>query len=92
MTTVVQIDRGTKYDVFVSSPSIWKNRFTNKFPQAPTFYVSTPEEALVKYRQRILTSPHLMEQLPKLKGKILGYIRAENRAAALILANLADAA
>lgn len=61
-----------KCDVYIGRPSIWGNPFSHKDGTQAKFKVNTVEEAVEKYRQWLLTQPHLLKQLPSLKGKVLG--------------------
>lgn len=53
------------YDVFIARPSIWGNPFALGWAGDRTTVIN-------KYREWILTQPHLLAQLPTLKGKRLG--------------------
>jgi len=73
MTTVVNI-KTDEYDVLISRPSKWGNPYTHikdKNTQAE-FIVSSRKEAIDKYREYILNSPDLLNDLHELKGKRLG--------------------
>ena len=62
--TVVHCQKD-KYDVYIGRPSKWGNPFTIG-PDGGRI------EVIKKYRAWIKTQPHLIRELPKLKGKILG--------------------
>ena len=72
-TTVVHC-REKKYDIYIGrgEGSIWGNPFTHKEGTLAAFKVATRKEAIEKYREWILTQPHLLEKIPELKGKVLG--------------------
>ena len=57
--------RRRNYDVYIGRPSKWGNPF-HIGPDG------TRKEVIAKYREWVLTQPHLMAALPELKGKILG--------------------
>lgn len=60
------------YDVYIGRPSKWGNPFSHLKVSAAEYRVSSREEAIESYREWILTQPELLEDLPELKGKILG--------------------
>lgn len=55
-----------------AGPSIWGNPYSHKPGTLALYQVATVELAITAYRQYLLESPHLLEQLPILTGKILG--------------------
>jgi hypothetical protein len=62
------------YDVYIGRPSEWGNPYTHikdKTTKA-NFIVKTRNEAISKYREWVLSQPHLIEKLGALKGKKLG--------------------
>lgn len=61
-----------KYDVYIGRPSKWGNPFSHKEGTLAKFKVATRQEAIDKYREWILSQPHLIESLHELKGKALG--------------------
>jgi len=63
-TKVVNL-RYEPYDVFIGRGSIWGNPFRIGLH-------GTRKEVIEKYKSFILSRPEMMEQLPNLKGKILG--------------------
>jgi hypothetical protein len=64
------------YDIYVGRPSKWGNPFTHIADKktAAQFVVSSREEAVEAYRLWITEGEgkHLLEDLPELKGKVLG--------------------
>ena len=60
------------YNVYIGRPSKWGNPFSHRSGTLAEFRVSTREEAITKYRAWIIQQPRLLEQLPELRGKILG--------------------
>lgn len=54
----------SSYDVYVGRPSKWGNPFEIGKD-------GTREQVIAKYREYILSSPHLLRALPELKGKVL---------------------
>ena len=71
-TKIINIKHGDLYDVYIGRPSIWGNPFSHKLGTAAKFKVDSIEEAILKYREYVLSSQHLMEKLESLKGKTLG--------------------
>jgi len=64
MTKVVHCKK-EKYDVYIGRPSKWGNPFTHikdKSTKAE-YIVDTREDAISKYRDWILTQPHLLNSL-----------------------------
>ena len=72
MTTIVNIKHTADYDIFIGRPSQWGNPFSHLQRSSAAYKVATRAEAIERYRQWILNQPHLLQQLPSLKGKILG--------------------
>lgn len=74
MTRVVHHKKET-CDVYIGRPSKWGNPFTH-LPEVAKkdnmTLVASRKEAIQKYKEWILTQPHLLEALPELKGKVLG--------------------
>lgn len=62
------------YDVYIGRGSKWGNPFTHiKDRQtAAKYIVDSREEAIAKYKEWILTQPHLLEDLHELKNQNLG--------------------
>lgn len=80
------------YDVYIGRGSIWGNPFTH-LPLARTkaeFHVESREESILSYRRWILTQPHLLAQLPKLKGKKLGCYCSPKECHGEVLAEFAN--
>jgi len=63
-TIVVNVARD-HYDVYIGRPSKWGNPFI-------VGRDGNREECVAKYREWIVTQPHLMAEIPKLRGKRLG--------------------
>jgi len=62
-----------KFDVYVGRPSKWGNLFTHKDGTLAKFKVSSPEEAVQRYEEWLLSKPQLVEAAKiELKGKTLG--------------------
>jgi Domain of unknown function (DUF4326) len=64
------------YDTYIGRPSKWGNPFTHIADKktAAQFVVSSRDEAVEAYREWITggEGKHLLEDLPELKGKVLG--------------------
>lgn len=60
-----------KYDVYIGRPGLFGNPYSHKKGTRAKYIVDTCEEAVEKYREYILNSPHLLECLHELKGKVL---------------------
>lgn len=54
-----------RYDVYIGRPSKWRNPFAISNS-------CSREEAIVKYREWIMTQSNLLKVLPELRGKVLG--------------------
>lgn len=62
-----------KFDVYVGRPSKWGNLFTHKNGTLAKYKVASPQEAVQKYEEWLMTQPELIEAAKKeLKGKTLG--------------------
>jgi Domain of unknown function (DUF4326) len=62
-----------EYDVYIGRPSKWGNPFSHLENSAALFKTGTREEAIQKYKEWILSSPKLVEEVRReLKGKVLG--------------------
>ncbi len=78
-TKVINIKHGHDYDVYIGRGrcpktgefSIWGNPYSH-IPGCGKYKVDNVNEAIEKYREYVLNNNYLMEQLPNLKGKILG--------------------
>lgn len=64
MTSVVHCKK-SKYDIYIGRPSKWGNPYEIGKD-------GTREEVIAKYEQYLLSSPHLLNSLHELHGKILG--------------------
>lgn len=62
------------FDVYIGrgNGSIWGNPFTHKDGTIAQYKCETVAEAIEKYKEWLLTQDHLMQQIPSLKGKVLG--------------------
>jgi hypothetical protein len=82
-TTVVNKARGEAYDVYIGRPSKWGNP-----------YVIGPhgsrEEVIAKCRAWIANRPHLLADLPSLRGKRLGCFCSPLPCHGDVLAEMAD--
>lgn len=70
-TTVVNKHHKIPYDVYIGRGSIWGNPFSHLDNTKAQFKVSSREEAVEKYREWILTQPHLLNRLHEIEGKVL---------------------
>lgn len=84
MTTRVVHWRKEACDVRIDRPSIWGN----PFKIGPD---GTRSQVIAKYRDWILTQPHLLARLPELRGKVLGCWCSPQMCHGDVLAELADA-
>ena len=64
-TTKVVHCKKEKYDVYIGRPSKWENPFVIGID-------GDREEVISKYEAYIMSRPDLLNQLPKLEGKVLG--------------------
>lgn len=64
LTSVVHCKKEV-FDIYIARPSKWGNPFVIGRD-------GTREEVIQKYKNWILTQPHLLKELTELKGKILG--------------------
>lgn len=76
--------KNQKCDVYVGRPSIWGNPYVIGTH-------GTRKEVIRMYRQHILSTPHLLQQIPTLKGKTLGCHCAPKACHADVLSELANA-
>jgi hypothetical protein len=83
-TTVVNIKRGDRYDVYCGRPSIWGNPFVLGRD-------GNRAAVIVKHARWIQTQPQLLARLSELKGKRLGCYCAPAPCHCDTLAGLADA-
>lgn len=60
------------FDVYIGRPSDWGNPFTHKEGTLAKYKTYTPQEAVAKFKEYLLSNPELMKRLPELKGKVLG--------------------
>jgi hypothetical protein len=61
------------FDVYIGRPSVWGNPFSHKQGTLAEFKVSTAQEAVARYREWIISQPHLLGRARKeLRGKVLG--------------------
>jgi len=73
----------SKYDVYIGRPSKWGNPFEIGRD-------GDRETVIQKYREWILTQPHLMAALPELRGKTLGCWCAPKACHGDVLVSLAN--
>ena len=65
MTTRIVHCKKESYDIYIGRPSKWGNPFQIGKD-------GTPEEAIEKFRNWIITQPNLLKDLHEIKGKTLG--------------------
>jgi hypothetical protein len=80
---VVHCKRST-HDVYIGRPSKWGNPFEIGKD-------GDRETVIQKYREWILTQPHLLSALPELRGKVLGCWCAPKACHGDVLVSLANA-
>lgn len=71
-TKVVNKYHNVPYDVYIGRGSKWGNPFSHLPNTKAQYQVKTRKEAIEKYREWIMTQPHLLSSLHELKGKTLG--------------------
>lgn len=89
-TTVVNKHHNVPYDIYIGRGSIWGNPFSHIFSTKTVTMVKTREEAVERYREWILTQPHLMKKVHKLKGKTLACYCKPKCCHGDVLAEMAD--
>ena len=57
--------------VYVGRPSKWGNPFSHLPKSIARYRVKTRDESITAYRHMLLNAPHLLKDLPELKGKDL---------------------
>jgi hypothetical protein len=72
VTTVVNMHRGERYDVYIGRPSKWGNPYSHLPSTLARFRVGTRQEAIDRYSAMILDRPDLLDALHELKGRVLG--------------------
>ena len=82
-TTRVVHCKKEAFDVYIGRPSVWGNPFEIGRD-------GIREEVIQKYRCWITQQPGLMEQLPMLRGKVLGCWCSPKGCHGDVLAELAD--
>lgn len=82
MTKVVHCKR-EPYDVYIGRPGKWGNPFVDGKD-------GTRLQVIDKYRNWVRTQPHLMKEIPSLKGKTLGCWCHPKPCHGDVLAELAD--
>jgi hypothetical protein len=82
---VRNIREDEEYDVYVGRPSQWGNPFKIGYDAD-----GTRAEVIAKYREWITTQPHLVRDLPTLKGKRLGCWCSPRPCHADVIAELAN--
>lgn len=71
-TKVVNLKTGEPYDIYIGRPSIFGNPFLIGRD-------GTRDEVIKKYRHYVRSTPDLMDEIKKLRGKILGcFCKPEN--------------
>lgn len=62
------------YDVYIGRPGVWGNPYTHhKGNTTAKFVVDSPEEAVAKYREFVVSTPGMEYEIKRqLRGKILG--------------------
>lgn len=72
-TRIVNLNK-EPYDVYIGRGSKWGCPYTiiKDRPTLAKEIVNSKEEALSKYKEYVLNSPELMENLDELDGKVLG--------------------
>lgn len=89
-TKVVNKHHGEPYDVYIGRGSIFGNPFSHMNNTQAEFKVKTREEAVASYKAWVQTQPHIMAEIPKLKGKTLCCFCAPLACHGDILAEIAD--
>ena len=81
-TTVVHCKK-SKYDIYIGRPSKFGNPFTIGKD-------GSREEVIRKYREWVVTQPHLMDSLHELRGKVIACWCSPLPCHGDVLAELAD--
>lgn len=89
-TKVVNIHYSEPYEVYIGRGSLFGNPFTHQKDTQAEYLVDTREEAIAAYREWVQTQPHILAEIPKLKGKRLGCYCYPLACHGEILAELAD--
>ena len=91
-TTVVNIHKTKKYDVYCGRGSKWGNPFTHIKDKETLaqFVVPTRAQAIASYKEWILTQQVLLDSLHELRGKVLGCFCKPKSCHCDTLAKLAD--
>jgi hypothetical protein len=79
-----------KFDVYIGRPSDWGNPFSHKEGTMAKNKVKTRDEAVEKFREWIVTQPHLMARLHELKDKVLGCWCSPQKCHGDVLSELAN--
>lgn len=92
-TRVVNVRHTNDYDVYIGRGSQWGNPYTTIYPLTShaRFLVGSREEAIEGYEGWIRSQPELLEQLPQLRGRILGCYCKPLACHGDVIARLADA-
>lgn len=74
LTKVINIHHKIPYDIYIGrgKGSIYGNPFSHMEGTMAQYKVGTREEAVEKYREWVVNQLNIMNNLPKLKGKVLG--------------------
>jgi hypothetical protein len=83
MSTTVVHCKKSSYDIYIGRPNKWGNPFVIGRD-------GTRSQVIDKYRQWLMSQPHLLEQVHTLKGKVLGCWCSPHPCHGDVLAELAD--
>jgi len=87
---VVELAKKQDRFVLIDRTTIWGNPYSHRRDTAAKFIVDTREEAIRQYEEWLLAQPHLVEQLPALRGRVLGCHCLPLACHGLVLARLAE--
>jgi hypothetical protein len=71
-TKLINIHHKLPYDIYIGRGSIYGNPFSHLENTTAKYKVATREEAIEKYREWVKNQPQILENLHKLKDKVLG--------------------
>lgn len=77
--------------VLIDRTTLWGNPFSHRRDTIARWLVRTRDEAIARYEEWLKTQPVLVENLPTLRGKLLGCHCLPEPCHGLVLARLADA-
>ncbi|MOA47643.1 hypothetical protein D3C78_1702960 [compost metagenome] len=89
-TTVVNKHHKVPYDIYIGRGSIYGNPFSHMDGTKALYKVDTREEAIEKYREWVVNQPDIINNLHKLKGKVLCCYCKPAACHGDVLAELAD--